>query len=77
MFVNITVLMTLVNHSLQQPLLGTLEGKPQAVQADAEAFRDEPMDYFPVGQFDAGHGRQFLHRRLQLRLPEVRAPGRE
>ena len=73
---------------LEQPLLGALEGKPQAmqviqatgtVQADAEAFRDEPVDHFPgpVGQFDAGHGRLFLHRFLQLRLLRLAEGGGE
>ena len=61
--------------SLDQSPLGTLQDEPQpmqivqataAAQADAESLRDKLMDHLPVsvGQFDASHGRQFLHRRL-------------
>ena len=70
---------------LQQPLLGTLEGKSPAAQvgqaataapAEAEAFPDKPMHHLPVpvGQVQARLGRQLLHRRPQL-LPLRPAKG--
>ena len=70
---------------LQQPLLGTLEGKSQAAQvgqaaaaaqAEAEAFPDKLMHHLPVpvGQVQARRGRQLLHRRPQL-LPLRLAKG--
>ena len=58
---------------LEQPLLGPLEGKPQAVQpvqatataqTGAESFPDKLPDSFPVpvGQLDTCLLRQLLHR---------------
>ena len=72
---------------LEQPLLGPLEGKPQAVQpvqatataqTGAESFPDKLPDSspVPVGQLDACLLRQLLHRRLQLLpLPLVKRGG--
>ena len=72
---------------LEQPLLGPLEGKPQAVQpvqatataqTGAESFPDKLPDSFPVpvGQLDTCLLRQLLHRRLQLLpLPLVKRGG--
>ena len=74
--------------SLDQTLLGTLEGKSQAVQvvqataaaqAGAKALRDNPVNHppVPVGQLNACLPRQFLHRCLQLRLLRLAKGGGE
>ncbi len=49
------------------------------MDAEPVSLRDKLMNYLsvPVGEFGHSHGRQFLHRRLQLRLLRLAKGGRE
>ena len=58
---------------------GMTRNSEMSTEPNTASFQEKLTDHLPVpvGQFDAGHVRQFLHRRLQLRLLHLVKDGGE